>query len=251
MKIGFTYIAVITSIITILLCTSCQDKEGFGCFKSTGDIITEERYTSFFDTIELQNNVNLFLTYDTLQTSIIVEAGENLIDKISCISEANKLVIKNDNSCNWTRDYSIPVNVHIRMPDLSGLIYRGSGDIHCQNSFVIDSIQVDIREGAGSIALDLTTLSTEIFVHEGTADVTVMGSTWIIYLSNNGFGPVDCLGLESQFVFMRNSSPNHCYIYAGKSLNVEISNIGDVFYTGNPEKINTSISSSGRLIKMD
>ena len=72
------------------------------CFKSTGKIVDEYRAVQQFNEIQVMNNINLFITYDTIQ-EIRVEAGKNLVNLIKTDVNNNRLIIKNNNKCNWIR----------------------------------------------------------------------------------------------------------------------------------------------------
>ena len=49
----------------LLLISGCG-KTGIDCFTSTGEIINEERSVDEFDSIEINNNVNLFISKDSI-----------------------------------------------------------------------------------------------------------------------------------------------------------------------------------------
>jgi hypothetical protein len=50
---------------------------------------------------------------------------------------------------------------------------------------------------------------------------------------------------------MNNSGTGNMYVYSAEWLSVSMHNTGDVYYTGNPKRIDTDITGSGKLIKGD
>ena len=102
--------ALIIASVLLLILTGCQQDEGV-CIKSTGKVITREQLTLPFHYIEVYDNINLILTQDTSLSSIKVEAGENLIDGISTEIDNGRLILRNQNNCNWLRSFDVPVNV--------------------------------------------------------------------------------------------------------------------------------------------
>ena len=235
----------------ILMVTGCQKDKGLDCFKSTGKIVIEERSVGIVNVIELHDNINLILTHDTLKTRLAVEAGENLLYKITTGIDSNKLILRNNNNCNWVRSFETPVNVYLTASRIDTIIYHASGDISTTNALVNDTLQVDIWEGSGSINMNINVSRSRFYVHTGTVDLTVRGSSQINFIASLAYGPVNCLDLETKFTYMRTISPNDCYVNATVTLSVEILNIGNIYYKGNPPNVSGSISGSGKLIKLD
>ena len=232
--------------IIIFLTTSCEKNTVGDCFKSTGAIEIEERSVSGFHTVLMKNNVSLFLVHSDIK-KLKVEAGSNLIDNI--ITEVNDsiLTISNLNSCNWVRDYSKPVNVYLDMSQVDTIQYRSSADLICNDTIRKELFQVDVYEGSGTISLNVNINNCIINLHAGTADVILNGITVNSYFYQNGYGRIDGGNCRSMSVYARNWGSNNLYLFAEKYLSVEIRNIGNIYYHGNPE-ISTTLSSDGILI---
>ncbi len=232
--------------------SSCNKDEGFDCFKSTGSIITEDREVGNVNHIELHNNINLYLTQDTIKDArLVVEAGENLLSKILTDTHENTLVIRNQNTCNWVRSFEKPINVYLSLPRIDSIMYRSSGDLVSMNTITNDSIKLDVWEGAGSIILDIQTIKSEFYIHYGTAYVEITGHSSVNFIASLSHGQVNCLGLQTGYTYMRTTSPNDCYVNASTVLSVEIDNIGNVYYKGDPSDLSIFGSGSGSLIKLE
>ncbi len=235
----------------IFMVMGCQKDKGLDCFKSTGKIVIEERSVGIVNVIELHDNINLILTHDTFKTRLAVEAGENLLYKITTGVDSNKLILRNNNNCNWVRSFDTPVNVYLTAPRIDTIIYRASGDISTTNALVNDTLQVDIWEGSGSINMNVNVAKSRFYIHTGTVDLTVHGSSQVNFISSLGYGPVNCLGLETKFTYMRTASPNDCYVNTSVELAVEIENIGNIYYKGAPPTVRGVVTGDGKLIKLD
>src|SRR3972149_5567093 len=85
------------------LASACK-KDKPDCFKSTGDLVREQREVGDFSSMEVYNNVNVVISQDTLN-QVIIEAGENLLEEITTEINGATLVIRNNNKCNWVRSY--------------------------------------------------------------------------------------------------------------------------------------------------
>lgn len=235
--------------LMVLVTSGCMKDKG-PCFTEAGDIVSESRPVSSVRLVELHDNVNLVLTHDTTDHSLRVEAGKNLISSVKTEVTGDKLIITNENQCNWLRDFDIPFTVYLSLAKLDTLIYRSSGDVSCTNVIPNDSIQVDIWEGSGTVNLNVRVDKSRFYNHAGTADLYVTGSSWVNFLSSRASGRADLTGLQTQFLYMYSGSPNHCYVNAQQVLSVTIDNIGNVYYLGDPE-IHSVTNSSGKLIRME
>src|SRR5690242_20273176 len=88
--------------VLCLLLFSCKKESLFDCFKSTGDIVTERRNIGTFTETIIYNNVNVIIVQDSL-TYLEINAGENLLPLITTEIRNGKLIIENNNKCNWVR----------------------------------------------------------------------------------------------------------------------------------------------------
>ncbi|MBU2652053.1 MAG: DUF2807 domain-containing protein [Bacteroidetes bacterium] len=237
-------------ILVLLITTSCDKDDVFGCFKGTGKIVKETRNVGDFKGIIMRDNLDVILIQDN-ECLVEVEAGKNLQSDIKTINENGVLEVRNENGCNWVRSYDKPMRVYLHVKQLDSIEYRSSGDLITENTLQNDSIKLDIREGSGSIRLSLDTQKSRINQHFGTADVTVTGKSNVNFIYNASYGPVNCENLETVFTYMNTSSTNDCYVNVSYVLEVIISNAGNIYYRGNPTEIKQVVSGSGQLIRME
>ncbi len=251
-KIRFAKANLISlSIITIIAFTFFSCKKDVGdCFTNTGKIITENRTSEDFNLISLNNNVNLILTQDSVNT-VMVEAGKNIISSIKTEFVNGHLNIKNTSSCNWLRSYAKNINVYVSVKRLDSLKYKSSGNVSCTNTIKNDSISIDVWGGAGTIELDLDMRIARLNIHYGTVDMIFHGSSSVTYIYAASYGPFHCEDLYSGNVYINNRGTNDCYVRAKKVLEATIENIGNIYYYGNPEVVSSNITGEGELIKME
>jgi hypothetical protein len=181
---------------------------------------------------------------------IKVEAGENLIDGITTEIDSGKLVIRNENSCNWLRSFEVPVNVYLTFTQLDTIYFRAAGNITCTNEWRNYSVSLDVIEGAGKIDLKVKSYRSYCLVRYGTTDITITGNSEVATLISYGFGPLHAEDLISNFTYVSSYSSNDMFVYSGIELAVEIGNIGNVYYRGDPATINTKFFGDGKLIKL-
>ncbi len=239
-----TYIVLLAGLSVVA--GSC-DKSGTNCFSSTGKIIRQVRITAPFDSIEMNDNVNVILTQDAVQ-SVVVEAGDKIIDGITTDVVNGNLVIGNSNICNWTRNYNKPINVYVSTGYLWKVYYNSSGDLTMANTFELDSLKVEVWGGCGTISLDLDVFTGYFGENLGTADFRMRGTCAICYIYQAEYGPFHCEELNTGYCFVTSEGSNDCWVRAEKVVGASISSIGNVYYTGDPDSVYAVITGKGRLI---
>ena len=225
-------------------------KTGIDCFTNTGEITQEERFVDEFDSIVLNNNVNLFISKDSI-SKIVVEAGKNILPNIITTVENKQLTIGNENRCNWVRSYSKPINVYISTPYLYKIYYNSSGDITSLNTLEFDSLRLEAWGGCGTIKLDIDIFLGYFYLQIGTSDIHLKGSCGIASMYSGDFGLLDARELKSGFIFIASRSSNDCYVNVNQGLNATIESIGNIYYYGSPQEITTTINGTGSVIKLD
>jgi hypothetical protein len=233
----------------LLLVSGCS-KPGADCFTSTGPVVKEERMLPSFDSVSLSDNISLYITYDSTATGqVVVEGGRNLIPGIVTEVVNHQLNIYNTNWCNWVRSYTNPLNVYIRTSHLSKIEYNASGDLISTDTLKFDTLKVEVWGGCGSIRLKLNTFQGYFVEHLGTADFDLRGRCAILNLYAGQYGPFNCAELVSNYCYVTTIASNDCRVNVHSVLEVSIGNIGNVYYTGDPDSISWVITGSGKLIR--
>jgi len=235
------------ALLFILLLASGCGKTGVDCFTNTGEVIMEQRDLASFDSIELYDNVDLFIS-QSAEYKVVVEAGENIISGIETTVENRLLVIRNTNSCNWVRSYNKPISVYIYIPYLWRIYYNSSGNVTSLTTFKVDSLKLEAWGGCGSINLDLDLKLGYFFLQQGTSDIHLKGKCGIVSMYTGDFGFLDAREMYSGFVFVSSKSSNDCYVQVHQGLDATIESIGNIYYTGDPKEIQTKINGSGKVI---
>lgn len=237
------------SVISLLLfaCSGCEKDSFCNCLKGTGDVITEKRNIEPFRDIETYKNIKVFIVQDSVYY-LKVSAGKNLIDGISATVSNNVLLIENKNRCNWLRSFKNNFVVEVHTPVLNHIINNSSDDIIMLNKFKTDSLSIDCHDGSGTIEINVEAPVMWTNLHTGISDVKGKGTVGVNYVYAAGQGSIDYSGIETGYTFITNKGTNDCYINVQKELNAEIFYVGYIYYKGNPYKVNSVISGTGKLI---
>lgn len=239
---------IIPLMVILLLAGSCDKMNPVDCFTNSGPVTTEERGSSSFRFIEMNDNVDVYLSYSP-EYSIEVRSGKNIIPGIKTDIENETLRISNENTCNWVRSYKTPIEVHVSAPVIDSIVYQSSGNLISSNQFINDSLKIDVLEGGGSIQLWVDLTKGFFNLHYGTVDLNIRGSVHINYLSSRAYGPANLQDLETEFTYMSTYSTNNCRVRATNTLHVTIMNVGDVYYSGDPEFLQLDRQGDGNLYK--
>ena len=242
---------LIILLIATLALTSCKKNGVSNCFVSTGEITMDNRSINSFNSILLKDNVNLILKKAD-SNAIIVEAGKNLISGVKTdVGENGVLEIRNDNSCNWIRSYSSPINVYLNYKVIDSIDYNSIGDITTENTLIADSLWIMAHEGAGKINMDVDVSTLYCSLHYGTLDIILRGKAGVSYIYSASFGLINTLDMESDYMYINNRSSNDIYVTAKTHIGATIDNIGNIYYTGNPITVSFNKNGTGELIELD
>ena len=118
----------IVYILGLILCCACDSESSNDCFQTAGDIIQQEFTVNAFDKILVNRDVVLIIKQGP--QNIIVETGSNLLNDISVEVVGDRLILTDDNTCNFVRDIGI-TKVFVTVPNLT--------EIRCSTQFDISS----------------------------------------------------------------------------------------------------------------
>ena len=236
---------VCSFIVLITLWIGCS-KDKNDCLKSTGEIVLEDRAAQPFTQIEIHNNVNVIITQDTF-TSVTIEAGKNLIGKVTTVVQGDSLVIRNENKCNWVRSYKYDINAYVTVPGLLKIDHRGFGKVSTSNTLNATTFYISNNHN-GDVVLDLDVGYLYTNMHK-TGDVVLGGYAGghEVYASGNNW--LRCALLQTGYTSLHSATTGDCYVRASDSLTVGIYSVGSIYYSGNPQQIKSTIVGSGELVE--
>lgn len=217
----------------ICIFPSCNKEKDFDCFKSTGNIVKVFRTTPSFSKILLQGNIHLVFIPDTIQ-KIEIEAGENLIPKITTTVENDSLILDNRNYCNWVRSFENEVTIYIYGNPGLKLYHKGYGKVSGNikgNRFFIKSwsnetteLELNVNQlwlesfKLGNTFLSGSIENAQIFRHE-TGKIDMNNTSWCKKLIYHDHGQGKSI------------------IRADEKLEIKIFDSGEVLCTTNPDTL--------------
>jgi hypothetical protein len=224
----------------------------------SGNVVTEERDVSGFDSISIGSSMNLIIE-QTGSESLKIEAEDNIIPLVKTSVIGKELVIK---LAPGSFISIKPINCYVNVKDLKGLKVSSSASADCKElttdkldinvsssgraNLVIHANELDIRvssSGRASLVVHANELSADL---SSSALLTISGDVVKQNIKVSSSGNYEAGNLLSKECTARVSSSGSATVNVSDLLNANISSSGRVNYTGKPE-IHQEISSSGRL----
>ena len=213
---------------------------GFETVKGSGDLISETRQVSDFESIKLEGQGKVIVTRGKTQ-SLVIRADDNIIPHIETIVRNRKLIISHGN----INLRPTTLNFIITLSDLKGTSIAGSGEIIGNSRFVSESIYAEIS-GSGSINLEVETARLE-------SEISGSGSIYLAGLVDHHLARITGSGRIHAFDMLANSAAvsitgsGDCLLTVSDHLKAKITGSGDAIYRGHP-RIDKNITGSGEVI---
>ncbi len=240
-KSGLLYIAIISAILL-----SCNKEDSWDCVKSTGKIVQEKRIINGVYYIFLEDNIDLIFK-SNLGDTLIVEAGENLLKKITNDNDGINLRIRNTNTCNWVRSYKKDIKVYIDDGKYKDIFVMGYGTV--SNEGVIQKEKLFLHNYSSAdvnLNVDLEFLWVDM---DKLANITINGKLHELQAINLGSGQLKVNTPDCKYVSIKNEGPGMSYVYSDSVLYATILGTGNVYYSGNPQIVSIYNEGSGNFIK--
>ena len=235
-----------------MLFSGCSGTED--CVKSSGDFITKEVEVPQFNKIIVYNGIGLVITQGE-NYKVEIKTGSNLIDGISVTVSDEMLILKDNTTCNWARDYG-KTTVYVTTPNLTEVYSKTEKTISSNGILKYPSLkfvsmdQFDTYEGTGTgdFVLDLdnenVVLETNNISHfklSGKAKTFFIG----VY---DGNGVVDAQNLFANKINFYHRGTNKIILNPIALLKGEIYSLGNVISVAKPPMVEVVEHYKGKLI---
>lgn len=114
---GRHFFTCVLLLVIPFLFWSCNSENASDCFQNAGSIIREAVEVPPFTKVTVYENVKLTIKQGNT-TKVEVETGKYLRNDVSVDVEDGRLLLRDTNSCNFTRKYGL-THVYITVPDLT------------------------------------------------------------------------------------------------------------------------------------
>jgi hypothetical protein len=251
MKALSYFVCAFSMLFSVVSCAGLDD-----CVKSSGPIATKsiDLEGQTFSKIIVNRGIALVVAQGS-EYSVTVKAGQNLVDDIQVSIENQMLTVKDNTSCNWTREYG-QTTVYITAPDLT--------HIHSKTELEITSVGVlsfphlrlyamDILDGYkgvgnGDFRLEVNCPNLTI-ENNDLSRYYIRGSVqnlWVNFYEWGGIFYGQELVANAIQVYHRGS--NDMYLHPVESITGSIYNLGNIYCSPRPPIVNVQEYYRGRII---
>jgi Putative auto-transporter adhesin, head GIN domain len=190
--------------------------------EGSGVAATQARDVAAFDSVELAGANNVVIRVGEDQ-SVVVQADDNLLDRVTTEVHSGALVIGNTPGNFTTRS---PMSVEVTVPTLVALTLTGSGNI-VVSGLAAESLNVSLP---------------------GSGMLTGSGTATRLQVSVTGSGNVQFTELAANDVQAAVDGSGSIFITVTGSLNASVSGSGAILYSGGPQHVTRSVTGTGAIL---
>lgn len=228
------YICAVLFSFSLLTTTYAQGVRG------DGQVMTETRNSSSFNSIVVTGSVNVYLSQGDKET-VTVEANQNLLDIIRTEVKDNTLHIYETKNIRNADER----NVYVTFQMLNSLIAKGATDVYGRTPIRTESLEVGIS-GASDVTLEIYT--DELICRiTGAADAYLSGEAKAMIARVSGSSDLEAGKLISQICQVEADGASDAQVHATESLDAKASGSSDIEYWGNPKTLRKEESSAADI----
>jgi hypothetical protein len=207
----------------------------------SGNVVTVERdISSDFDQIKVSQGLDLYITQSN-DVALRIEADENLHDLIMTDVENNILRIYSTENIRRASSRKVMLNIN----EISTIKATSGSDVFSTNTIETHALELVSTSGA-NMELDIKTQSLNCHSTSGS-EIKISGTTDILIASATSGSEIEADKLKAKTSEVKATSGADISVNTSKELTARATSGGDIRYSGNPEKINKSDTSSGSV----
>lgn len=227
-------------ILIVFFSTSCIFSGP--SLKGNGNVAEETRKTSAFEKIKVSRGMNVYISQGD-ETSIVVEADQNLLDAIETKVEDNTLKITTNANIRKSKSKK----VYITTPNISDIKSFAGSNVFSET--VLESKNLELASSAGS-NIKLTVKAGNLNVSASAGSNIKLDGTADSFTGKATAGSnIKAEELAAKNCEARSNSGSNIWITAKRDFEGHASSGGNVFYYGNPNSVDVHSSSGGNVIK--
>nr|WP_321414340.1 head GIN domain-containing protein [uncultured Allomuricauda sp.] len=249
-------LGVFWMFFTFLL-ISCNGDSVPDCFQNAGEMVRRPIDVPEFGTITVFENLNVVLKQGDEQ-SVEVETGEYLLNDVSVVVEDNRLILRNENSCNYVRDYGL-TTIYVTSPNITEI--RSSTGLPITSDGILNYPSLNlIAESYTNPETETTDGSFDLNLNATTVRIVVNGIAYFKLRGNTenfnvtvaaGDSRIEGEELVAERVTINHRGSNDVFVNPQQSLRGVIRGTGDVISVNRPSEVDVEELFNGRLIFQD
>lgn len=232
---------------------ACDSEGASDCFQKAGSIIEQEVIVSDFDKILVNRDIELIVK-EGLSQSVILKTGKNLMNDVIAEVIDGRLILTDNNTCNYVRDYGI-TKVYVTSPNITEIRSSTQYDISSDGVLAYPSLKVLSEDfnapgtfNIGDFKLQINAVEFRV-VFNNFSVCYVSGKTESLSITfAAGTSRFEGRNLIAQKVTVYNRGSNDMIVNPQQEIKGKISGIGDVISVNKPPVVDVQEVYRGRLI---
>ena len=232
---------------------ACNSEDAYDCFQASGSLVQQEISVSDFESILVNRDIELIIKEASVY-KVTIETGENLINDVKAEVIGDQLVLTDNNSCNYVRDYGI-TKVYVEAPNLTEIRTSTQFEIASDGILNYETLTLyseDFNENNDYTIGDFRlTLNSENFkvVSNNLSFYYIDGVVETLFVGfYSGAGRFEGENLIAQNVTVFQRSSNDMVVNPQQSLTGELLGTGDLISVNQPAIVEVERFYDGQLL---
>jgi hypothetical protein len=216
--------------------------------KGNGNEVTIERSVGSYDAVALSGWFDVDLVSGS-EGNLTLSGEENLLEHVVTEVKNGKLQIRTEKGYQLKPSSWKTGGIRITVPveSIEEITLSGSGDIVGKTPMKASRFHAGMS-GSGDITLEVMAEDLEATL-SGSGDIELSGTADRFEVRVSGSGDVKAFELEADEVEATVSGSADLRVTANEVLYARVSGSGDIYYRGNPSKVDSKTSGSGDITK--
>jgi hypothetical protein len=238
--------------LLVFLVFACNSEDANDCFQTSGTIVQQEVDVVGFERILVNRDIELIIT-EAPEYKVTIETGENLINDVKAEVIGDRLVLTDDNNCNYVRDYGI-TKIYVEAPNLTEIRTSSQYEISSDGVLTYPSLRLfsedfneatdftvgDFRLSINSESLHITSNNISSFYIDGEVDDLFVGFF-------SGSGRFEGENLIAQNVDVNHRGSNDMIVNPQASLTGILRGTGNIISVNEPPTVEVERVYTGQL----
>lgn len=237
----------------LLVFISCEKPSE--CYESTGDMVTRSIPVNPFTRIKVYQGIAVVITQGP-EYKVEIKSGSNLIDNVSVTQNDNQLVLTDNTTCNWLREYG-QTTVYITTPNLEEIYSKTDKNISSNGVLTFPIIKIyaldkngDGEDASGTGDFYLAINNNQLVIENNNVSRYFISGTTNSALFNfwAGDGRIDATDLTIQNINVYHRGSNDMIVRPIQSITGKMVSTGDVILKNNPPIVDVQQLYQGHVI---
>ena len=220
-------------LISLVLLIACKKPNDRSCWKGAGKTVSEIRELPNKTVINIFDDADVILKQDSLNY-IEVESYSNLVSFIETNSIDTAIEIRNLNRCNFIRDKDIENTVTIHYSNIEVLNLYGTGKVTFMGEIIQNNLEINSYKSRSDFTLNISCQKLQCIFIDGSINAKIMGSSDSTYLYQSKHSIINASNLTNSYLHFSNRSTGDGHVGQTNTLAVELLDVGNIYYLGNP-----------------